>query len=137
MKSEAISRISPNLRQKIIASDIDEKQLALCKRHAKAAGVAGDLEIRCADMKDFKSDLPRGVIISNPPYGERLSERKGIEQLYRDYGRVAKNNPDWCFYTLTPVDDFERLFGARADKKRKLYNGRIQCFYYAHLAKKV
>jgi len=87
-------------------------------------------------MKDFKSDLKRGVVISNPPYGERLSERTGVERLYRDLGRVASNNPDWCFYTLTPVDDFERLFGRRADKKRKLYNGRIPCFYFANLAKK-
>lgn len=135
-KSAAISRILPDLKQKIYAADIDEKQLALCFRHAKAAGVSGDIEIRQADMKDFKSDLKRGVVISNPPYGERLSERTGVERLYRDLGRVASNNPDWCFYTLTPVDDFERLFGRRADKKRKLYNGRIPCFYFAHLAKK-
>lgn len=135
IKSEAISRITDKTPNKIIASDIDENQLKLLKKHAKAAGVSNDIEVRIADMKDFKSELKRGVVISNPPYGERLSERKAIERLYRDLGKVASDNPDWCFYTLTPVDDFERLFGRKADKKRKLYNGRIECFYYSHLAK--
>ena len=135
IKSAAISRISPKTPNKIIAGDIDENQLKLLKKHAKSAGVGDDIEIKLADMKDFKSELTRGVVISNPPYGERLSDRRGIERLYRELGKVAANNPDWCFYTLTPVDDFERLFGVRAGKKRKLYNGRIECFYYAHLSK--
>lgn len=136
IKSKAISEIKPKAEQKIFASDIDEKQLSLLYKHAKAAGVEGDITVKVADMRDFKTDLKRGVIISNPPYGERLSDRAEIERLYRGLGEVAVVNPDWCFYTLTPVDDFERLFGKKADKKRKLYNGRIQCFYYAHLAKK-
>lgn len=134
IKSEAISRISPKTPNKILASDVDGEQLKLLKKHAKAAGVADDIEARLMDMRDFKSDLGRGVVVCNPPYGERLSDRREIEKLYRDLGKVAQNNPDWCFYTLTPVDDFERLFGRRADKKRKLYNGRIECFYYSHLA---
>ena len=134
IKSAAISRISPKTPNKIFASDIDEGQLSLLKRHALAAGVWGDITVSLADMKDFKSDLKRGVVVSNPPYGERLSDRAEIERLYRAYGLVARNNPDWCFYTLTPVTDFERLFGAKSDKKRKLYNGKIECFYYSHLS---
>ena len=136
IKSEAISRILPKTEQPILASDIDEEQLVLCRKHARAAGVGGDVIIKRADMKEFSSELTRGVVISNPPYGERLSDRRGIEELYRALGKVARANPDWCFYTLTPVDDFERLFGKRADKKRKLYNGRIQCFFYSHLAER-
>ena len=92
------------------------------------------MKISCADMADFNSDLKRGVVISNPPYGERLSERADIERLYSLLGKVARRNSDWCFYTLTPVTDFERLFGRKADKKRKVYNGRIECFYYTHLS---
>lgn len=137
IKSCKISEILPNAPQKIYASDIDENQLSLLRKHAKAAGVTDDITIEKADMREFKSELCRGVVISNPPYGERLSDRADIEKLYRALGVVASNNPDWCFYTLTPVDDFERLFGKKADKKRKLYNGRIQCFYYAHLAKRI
>ena len=86
-----------------------------------------------ADMRDFSSRFAHGVIISNPPYGERLSDRKGIEILYRDYGKMVKSLDNWCAYTLTSVTDFERLFGKKADKKRKLYNGKLECNFYAHL----
>ena len=133
-RAEAMAKRVEKVTTPIFASDIDEKQLSLCRRHAKAAGVADFLKISCADMADFNSDLKRGVVISNPPYGERLSERADIERLYSLLGKVARRNSDWCFYTLTPVTDFERLFGRKADKKRKVYNGRIECFYYTHLS---
>ena len=136
MKAEAVRNIRPNLSEKIYAADIDENQLALCKKHAKFAGVEKDIIIERKDMRDFAGGDRRGVVISNPPYGERLSDRAHIEELYRALGKVAAKNNEWCFYTLTPVDDFERLFGKSADKKRKLFNGRIQCYYYAHLAEK-
>ena len=136
VRAEAAEKIDYNCKTPIFASDIDEKQLKLCKEHAKRAGVDDIVKISLADMRDFKSELNRGVAISNPPYGERLSDRSGIEKLYKDLGKVAENNPDWCFYTLTDVTDFEQLFGRKADKKRKIYNGRIQCFYYTHLSHK-
>ncbi len=136
LKKQALANIDNKCLTPIFASDIDEKQLSLCKKHAKLAGVDDIIKIERTDMADFKSDLKRGIVISNPPYGERLMERDEIEVLYKKLGRVAKNNPDWCFYTLTDVTDFERLFGKKADKKRKIYNGRIECFYYSHLAKK-
>lgn len=135
VKSEAIGRLNDNVTQKIEAYDIDENQLMLAHIHAKNAGVEDIIEFKCSPMQNFKSPLKRGVCFANPPYGERLNERPFIEKLYREYGRVRKNNPDWCFYTITPVSDFERLFGAKADKKRKLYNGRIECCFYAHLGK--
>ena len=136
VRRKAADAIDHNCKTPIYACDIDEKQLKLCCTHAQRAGVDDIVRIEKADMADFRSDLKRGVAVSNPPYGERLSDRSGIEQLYRDLGKVAVNNPDWCFYTLTDVTDFERLFGRRADKKRKIYNGRIQCFYYTHLSHK-
>ncbi len=135
LKSVAISSLNDKIPYKIHASDIDETQLKLAKMHAKLAGVSDMIEFKVLDMKDFSSPLKRGVVISNPPYGERLSDRRDIERLYRTLGRVAATNDDWCFYTLTPVTDFEQLFGKKADKKRKLYNGKIECFYYTHLAK--
>lgn len=134
-KSEAISLISNENCLKIQAYDIDESQLKLARLHAKAAGVDDIIEFKNEQMQNFLSDEKRGVAFANPPYGERLDERPMIEKLYREYGRVRKNNLDWCFYTITPVSDFERLFGQRADKKRKLYNGRIECCFYAHLGK--
>ncbi|MBO4572505.1 MAG: class I SAM-dependent RNA methyltransferase [Clostridia bacterium] len=130
----AASGIDNGCKAVIFASDIDENQLKLCRIHAKRAGVDDIIRIERKDMADFRSDLTRGVVVSNPPYGERMLSRAEIEKLYRGLGKVAENNPDWCFYTLTDVTDFEQLFGKRADKKRKIYNGRIQCFYYTHLS---
>ncbi len=134
-KSDAISRLSTEKPLKIHAFDVDEKQLKLAHQHAKRAGVADIIEFHEQDMATFKSTVSRGVAFANPPYGERLEDRPMIEKLYKDYANVRRNNAEWCFYTITPVTDFEKLFGARADKKRKLYNGRIECCFYAHLAK--
>lgn len=134
VKTAAQKRVNLGVKTVVLASDIDENQLRLCHKHARKAGVGDILKISLADMSGFNSDLKRGVVISNPPYGERISDRTDIEKLYSLLGRVARRNPDWCFYTLTPVTDFERLFGKKANKKRKLYNGNIECFYYAHLS---
>lgn len=133
-KSEAISQLSAEKCQIIHAYDVDEKQLSLAKAHAKRAGVLDIIEFHHAEMQSFKSKALRGVAFANPPYGERLEDRPMIEKLYKDYGAVRRANPEWCYYTITPVTDFEKLFGARADKKRKLYNGRIECCFYSHLA---
>ena len=131
---EAESNIVTDADLRISGFDIDDKQLKLARKHAELAGVDKYIHFQRADMRDFSSRFSHGVIISNPPYGERLSDRKEVEKLYRDYGKKVASLDDWCAYTLTPVDDFERLFGKKADKKRKIYNGKIECCYYSHLA---
>lgn len=131
---EAKANIVTAADLRISGFDIDDKQLKLARKHAELAGVDKYIHFQRADMRDFSSRFSHGVIISNPPYGERLSDRKEVEKLYRDYGKKVALLDDWCAYTLTPVDDFERLFGKKADKKRKIYNGKIECCYYSHLA---
>lgn len=131
---EAKANIVTDADLRISGFDIDDKQLKLARKHAELAGVDKYIHFQRADMRDFSSRFSHGVIISNPPYGERLSDRKEVEKLYRDYGKKVASLVDWCAYTLTPVDDFERLFGKKADKKRKIYNGKIECCYYSHLA---
>ena len=134
VREEAESQILWNEEVRISGFDIDEKQISLARKHARIAGVDGYIHLQRGDMRDFSSRFSHGIIISNPPYGERLSDRNGIEKLYRDYGKVAASLDEWCAYTLTSVDDFERLFGKKADKKRKIYNGKIECNFYSHLA---
>ena len=131
---EAKANIVTYADLRISGFDIDDKQLKVARKHAELAGVDKYIHFQRADMRDFSSRFSHGVIISNPPYGERLSDRKEVEKLYRDYGKKVASLDDWCAYTLTPVDDFERLFGKKADKKRKIYNGKIECCYYSHLA---
>ncbi|MBO4323306.1 MAG: class I SAM-dependent RNA methyltransferase [Clostridia bacterium] len=133
LKDKASGEIDYDREVKISGFDIDERQLTLARKHARLAGVDKYIHFQRADVKDFSSSKEYGVIISNPPYGERLSDRREIEKIYRSYGKAFSSLKNWSAYTITPVTDFERLFGLRADKKRKLYNGKIECTYYSML----
>jgi len=132
MKNKALAEV---LNEKLTISgfDIDENQLKLARKHAVLAGVADDIHFQRGDVSEFSSRKKYGVLFCNPPYGERLSDRKEIEKLTRAYGKVYAALDDWSAYTITPVTDFERLFGKKATKKRKLYNGSIECCLYAML----
>lgn len=136
-KQLALDNLNDVSNVRISGFDVDDKALALARKHAVNAGVDDLIHFQRADMRDFSSKLPSGVVVSNPPYGERLEDRFEIEKLYTDYGRLARKHNNYCFYTLTPVTDFERLFGRRCEKKRKIYNGNIECFFYSHLAPKL
>ncbi len=114
----------------IMGFDIDPAVLDLARYHAKQAGVQNGLSFQQRDVRELRSKYNYGYLISNPPYGERLSETSEVEKLYRDMGNVFKNLPSWSFYIISSHPRFEQLFNRQADKKRKLYNGRIQCNYY-------
>ena len=136
MIEDAKSAIDNDIDLKIYAFDIEESQIRLARKHAEKAGVLDSIHFQRADMRDFSTKLQDGVIITNPPYGERLLSRKEIVNLYRDYGKVYSSLNNWSAYTLTSVSDFERLFFKKADKKRRIYNGKLDCTYYQVLAKK-
>jgi len=110
----------------ILASDIDPACIALAKENVKRAGVESDIRFQIADAKDFTAE-GRGVIVSNPPYGERIMERSEAELIYREFGQATRSLKDWQLYILSAHPDFELSFGRKADKKRKLYNGMIRC----------
>ncbi len=117
----------------IYGYDIDPKCIEISRQNAKRAGVETLVKFDVGDVRKFKSpvDEARGTIVTNPPYGERMSDRKEAELLYKDMGRVfAKEVPSWQIYVLTCNEMFERCFGRRADKVRKLYNGMIPCTFY-------
>ena len=86
-------------------------------------------------VADFYSKEPFGFVITNPPYGERLGEVRQVERLYRDLGKIYTRLDNWSLYLITANPDFEKLFGRKADKRRKLYNGRLECQYYQYLSK--
>ena len=113
------------------ASDIDEDILDVTYENALRAGVEDSLNIFCADARSIKKPTDRrGTIISNPPYGERMGDMKEVEQLYREIGRTFKNFEPWHIYVITSCDYFEKLYGRKADKTRKLYNGMLPCTLY-------
>ena len=87
-----------------------------------------DFQVR--SIEEFRSSQRYGVVITNPPYGERLMERTEAEHLYKAMGRVLSPLNTWSSYVLTSHPAFEKLFGQSVVRKRKLYNGMIQCHYY-------
>lgn len=113
------------------ASDIDEDILDVTYENALRAGVEDSLNIFCADARKIeKPDGRRGTILCNPPYGERMGDMREVESLYREIGRHFKDFDPWHIYVITSCDYFERLYGRRADKTRKLYNGMLPCTLY-------
>jgi len=111
----------------ILASDIDPDLITLAKENARRAGVETDIRFSVADARKFETTAPKGVLVTNPPYGERVLEREEALAIYRDFGRAVKGLNGWGMYILSAHPDFEQAFGRTADKKRKLYNGMIKC----------
>ncbi len=111
----------------IVGSDIDPKALSLAKENAARAGVADIVRFETADATKFDRPTERGVIVTNPPYGERIGEKDEAEALYRAFGAAWRKCPNWQLYLLSSHTEFERCFGVEADRKRKLYNGMIKC----------
>ena len=111
----------------IVGADLDPKALAIARENAQRAGVADIIRFELADASSFDRKTERGVIVTNPPYGERIMEKQQAEELYRSFGRQYLQSENWQLYLLSSHTEFERCFGKQADKKRKLYNGMIKC----------
>ena len=116
----------------ILARDIDPSCIDLARENARRAGVEADIRFEVADARDFAIEAPRGVIVTNPPYGERILEGRQAEEIYRDFGRAVQGLSGWQMYILSAHAEFERTFGRAADKKRKLYNGMMKCNLYMY-----
>ena len=112
------------------ASDLDEDMLDLTYENALLAGVEEHLNIFQADARKIEKPERRGTILCNPPYGERLQTPEEVAELYREIGRQFAGFDPWQIYVLTSVERFETLYGRRADKIKKLYNGMIPCYLY-------
>lgn len=113
-------------------SDIDGKALAVALVNAKRAGVENMITFRKADIRDFTPSGEKGTLIVNPPYGERLLDIEKAEELYRVMGKVFEKKHGWSYSIITADDNFEKIFGREADKRRKLYNGMIRCQLYMY-----
>ena len=116
----------------ILGSDNDPKCVSLAMANARKAGVENVVKFTDGDATKMDLPAPSGVIICNPPYGQRMMEQKSAQQLYAALGRHLKFANDWKKYIITSEPEFEHFFGKRADKKRKLYNGMIKCDYYMY-----
>ncbi len=129
IRQEAESRFDPGLIGSIGGSDIDPQALDLCKRHLKQAGLGGRITVSQKDLRNLALEGSPPLFLLNPPYGERLSDRKQCESLYRDIRALYDRHPDCRMGVITAHTGFERCFGKRAQQKRRLYNGRLECEY--------
>ncbi|MBR6530730.1 MAG: class I SAM-dependent RNA methyltransferase, partial [Clostridia bacterium] len=129
-REEAQAKIITNSKFEAYASDIDEDILDLAYESAVRAGVEEHLNIFAADARKIKKEDRRGTVACNPPYGERLMERREVETLYAEIGRAFSALAPWQIYVITSCENFERLYGRCADKVKKLYNGMIPCNLY-------
>ncbi|WP_379967755.1 class I SAM-dependent RNA methyltransferase [Ectobacillus sp. sgz5001026] len=120
----------------IFGSDIDHGMVQIAQDNAREAGFADLIPFKQMQVKDFTTKEDYGYVVTNPPYGERLSEKALVEQLYVDMGKVFRNYNTWSIYVVTNNENFETLYGKPASKKRKLYNGTIRTDYYQYFGKR-
>lgn len=134
-KEEAKDGEQKHLSPVIFGSDVSKEAVSIAQYHAKRAGVDKYVRFSVADARKFTSDKKYGILLSNPPYGERLSEENEVRALMRDFGKAFRALPDWNAYILTSLPDFERYFGKSANKKKKLFNANLVCGFYSYYGK--
>lgn len=130
VRRDALNAIDNDIELNLIGSDIDKWSIDRAMDNAENIGVFDDIKFKQVDMREVRLEDNYGVVITNPPYGERMGERREIELLYKDFGTKFRRLKTWSIYLLTSYEQFETLYGKKADRKRKLYNGRIKVDYY-------
>lgn len=117
--------------------DLDARMIEIAKKNAAEVGLADVITFKQMRLQDLRTDKVNGVIISNPPYGERLLKDEGVDQLYADMGQVFAPLKTWSKFILTSDEGFEQKYGSQADKKRKLYNGTLKVDLYQYFGQRV
>jgi len=130
VRNEADSLANYEQPLEIFGSDIDHRMVSIAQENALEAGFGEIITFKQMQARDFTTQLTDGVMIGNPPYGERIGDVEDVEQVIRDLGTIMKNYPTWSVYILSSMKNFEELYGRQATKKRKLFNGFIETNYY-------
>ena len=137
LKAQARSMINFDEPLDITGYDIDENMIEIAKANAEAAGVGEDVTFKQLAAANWSTDKINGVLVANPPYGERLGDEDVARQLYSQMGHIYNKMPTWSKYILTSDEEFETAFGKKATKKRKLYNGALKVDLYQYWGKKI
>ncbi len=126
----AYQSIDMDAKLKIFGVDIDEKSIEAAKQNAEEAGVADSISFITADFRNLKYKNDYSILISNPPYGERLEDSESVGRIYKDMATLFNRFDTWSIYVITSLRNLEGVFGRKADRQRKLYNGHIETMYY-------
>lgn len=137
VRDEAEAKADYDIELDISGFDIDGRMIEIAKKNAQEAGLADVIQLKQMRLQDLKTDKINGVIISNPPYGERLLDDKAVDILYNEMGQTFAPLKTWSKFILTSDEQFERKYGSQADKKRKLYNGTLRVDLYQFYGERV
>ena len=135
LRGQAEIDYEPDRVSNISGSDIDPEALELARRHVRQAGLEGRIALHQEPLQELQLTGDRGVFLCNPPYGERLGDKKSCEKLYAELRKLQDRHPGWSLCAISSDAAFERCYGRRADKKRRLYNGRLECEFLIYHAK--
>ena len=137
VRARALGQIKQDIQLDILGTDIDARMVEIAKRNAEEAGVSEQIVFKQMRLQDLHTDKINGVIVSNPPYGERLLDDDAVTKLYQEMGQTFAPLKTWSNYILTRDEAFEPKFGSQADKKRKLYNGTLKVDLYQYFGQRV
>lgn len=137
VKDEAFSMADYDNQFMIYGSDINSKMIDIAKNNTRFAGLSNDVKYSIFDVRNFAPKNKNGVVVTNPPYGDRLMDEQSVKQLYSDMGKAFIPLTTWSFYILTSYLNFEKIYGKRCTKKRKLYNGALRTDYYQYWGKPI
>lgn len=126
VRAEADEKADYDVKLDIMGSDINGKMIEIARANAEEIGLGDSIQFKQLALKDFTTDKEYGVIVANPPYGERLGEEEAVRKLYKEMGQVFRPLKTWSTYVLTSDLAFEQFYGTKATKKRKLYNGALR-----------
>lgn len=135
-RQEAFKAMDTDVKLHILGCDIDRKSILRARDNAANFGLEDDIAFFIKDFREAELNNEYGVVITNPPYGERLGEKLEVQELYKDLGLKFKELDTWSTYVITSDEDFEKHYGKKANRKRKLYNGRIKVDYYQYYGPK-
>ncbi|EJP24311.1 RNA methylase, PF01170 family [Streptococcus anginosus SK1138] len=137
VRARALGQIKQDIQLDILGTDIDARMVEIAKRNAEEAGVSEQIVFKQMRLQDLHTDKINGVIVSNPPYGERLLDDDAVTKLYQEMGQTFEPLKTWSKFILTSDEAFEAKFGSQADKKRKLYNGTLKVDLYQYFGQRV
>ena len=137
IRDQADSKADYDVELEIHGYDIDKNMIEIAQRNSQAAGLTHDITFKQLAVKDWHTDQINGVIVANPPYGERLGDKETVHELYRQMGELYRPMTTWSKYILTADLEFERYYGAPATKRRKLYNGALRTDLFQYWGKKL
>ena len=137
VRARALGQIKQDIQLDILGTDIDARMVEIAKRNAEEAGVSEQIVFKQMRLQDLHTDKINGVIVSNPPYGERLLDDDAVTKLYQEMGQTFEPLKTWSKFILTSDEAFETKFGSQADKKRKLYNGTLKVDLYQYFGQRV